>query len=387
MLKTLHLQNFTVFSDAHLTFSPGLNVIVGQNGTGKTHLLKAAYLMSRAWPDLMFKRAPLNQKRADAYFDDRLLGLFQPVKLDHLIRRGGGDEACIAAEVDAFIPTLRMMTAAEHTPMTAMQLALFPFGSLTEPLRWRISLKRAQEVALDETNAKLTASVIPHSDAVNAYVPKSIFIPSKEIVSLYEGLIALLDRYEIKLDATYGDLARSLNGPELSSVPILATGVLTELETALGGKLVLDAGRFVFLAHDGSQTEGPLMAEGFRKLATLLFLIQRGVIERQGETLFWDEPEANLNPAYIRLAANVLVSLAQRGVQVIIATHSLFLLRELEILLAHAAAPCPLARYFGLHAREGGVMLEQGEHIDDIGDIAALDESLKQSDRYLAMDD
>ena len=47
MLKTLELQNFTVFKEATLNFSPGLNVIIGENGTGKSHLLKLGYAMMR----------------------------------------------------------------------------------------------------------------------------------------------------------------------------------------------------------------------------------------------------------------------------------------------------------------------------------------------------
>jgi recombinational DNA repair ATPase RecF len=43
MLKNLHLRNLTVFPDANLQFADGLNLVVGENGTGKTHLLKAAY--------------------------------------------------------------------------------------------------------------------------------------------------------------------------------------------------------------------------------------------------------------------------------------------------------------------------------------------------------
>ena len=43
MLKRLHLQNFTVFADADFAFGPGLNVIVGTNGTGKSHVLKVGY--------------------------------------------------------------------------------------------------------------------------------------------------------------------------------------------------------------------------------------------------------------------------------------------------------------------------------------------------------
>ncbi|MCY4260004.1 MAG: AAA family ATPase [Rhodobacteraceae bacterium] len=43
MLKSLTIKDFTVFKDADLKFSRGLNVIVGANGTGKTHLLKLPY--------------------------------------------------------------------------------------------------------------------------------------------------------------------------------------------------------------------------------------------------------------------------------------------------------------------------------------------------------
>lgn len=45
MLKQMEIKNLTVFSDADLKFSPSLNIIVGENGAGKTHLLKLAYSM------------------------------------------------------------------------------------------------------------------------------------------------------------------------------------------------------------------------------------------------------------------------------------------------------------------------------------------------------
>ncbi|MFZ2754245.1 MAG: AAA family ATPase, partial [Lysobacteraceae bacterium] len=43
MLKQLTIKNLTVFPNAELTFGRRLNVIVGENGAGKTHLLKMAY--------------------------------------------------------------------------------------------------------------------------------------------------------------------------------------------------------------------------------------------------------------------------------------------------------------------------------------------------------
>jgi hypothetical protein len=81
--------------------------------------------------------------------------------------------------------------------------------------------------------------------------------------------------------------------------------------------------------------------------------------------------------------------LAQAGIQVIIATHSLFLARELEILVANSAHESKRVetQFFGLHKTpHNGVEVMQGDSIDDIGDVDALDASLQQSDRYLAME-
>jgi len=43
MLNNLTVKNLTVFPEIQLQFSQNLNVIVGENGTGKTHLLKILY--------------------------------------------------------------------------------------------------------------------------------------------------------------------------------------------------------------------------------------------------------------------------------------------------------------------------------------------------------
>src|SRR5690606_6976890 len=47
-VETLTCHHFRNIVDAQLTFSPGRNVIVGQNGQGKTNLLEGLYLLSHA---------------------------------------------------------------------------------------------------------------------------------------------------------------------------------------------------------------------------------------------------------------------------------------------------------------------------------------------------
>lgn len=42
-INNVRLTNITVFKNLDLNMSPGINIIIGENGTGKTHLLKMIY--------------------------------------------------------------------------------------------------------------------------------------------------------------------------------------------------------------------------------------------------------------------------------------------------------------------------------------------------------
>ena len=109
-------------------------------------------------------------------------------------------------------------------------------------------------------------------------------------------------------------------------------------------------------------------------------LISTGVLLEQGY-LFWDEPEANLNPKLIKMLAKVILALAEQGIQIFIASHSLFLLREIEVLVRDEyKVP---RRYFGLSLGEDGTVLEQADELEDIQTLVLLDEELEQADRYL----
>lgn len=368
MLKSLKLENFTVFANAELEFSPGINVIIGENGTGKTHLLKAGYCLNRAWRDLMRGHTHLSVKRAEVYFEKRLLGLYQADQLANLIR-WNSENACLSAEIDALIPTVFIATQEEEM---ARQKKPFPFGCLVEPLLWKLSIQKQSELV----------AAIPETAATNSEVERSIFLPSKEIVSFYEGLGGLLREYKLKLDATYEDLANSLDFPELNSPPELP--VIDELEGILGGRLQLEGKKLVFISKDGHRMETPLLAEGFRKLAMLPYFVRHGILRQKGETLFWDEPETNINPRLVTKLAESLITLAQQGVQIILATHSLFLLKEIDLqlqLAAESSNPVP-ARFFGLALGGNGVEISVGDVLEDIDPITALDMEIDQADRY-----
>lgn len=138
-------------------------------------------------------------------------------------------------------------------------------------------------------------------------------MPSKEMVSLFKGLIGLFDKYrDFPLDISYRDLAVAMSTLEPRDRPPLMSDVAQRMQSLLGGDLKLEKGELVFERADGSQMDIALMAEGYRKLAMLIYLLRYGVVER-GSTLFWDEPEANLNPAALKLLAEALYALGNAG--------------------------------------------------------------------------
>ena len=80
---------------------------------------------------------------------------------------------------------------------------------------------------------------------------------------------------------------------------------------------------------------------------------------------------------------SLLVQLASQGFQIILATHSLFLLKEFHI-LAHEQQTT--VRYFGLSAQPGeATQVTMRDSLELLPDIVALDAELDQSDRFQAV--
>jgi len=54
IIKKIKLENYTVFEDQQIEFCPGINIFIGENGTGKTNILKFASGNSRRFRCLMW---------------------------------------------------------------------------------------------------------------------------------------------------------------------------------------------------------------------------------------------------------------------------------------------------------------------------------------------
>lgn len=347
MLKRLEIKNFTVFPHAKIEWSRGLNVIVGENGTGKSQLMKLAYALS--YISSRFPHAPRHDKVAlQREIANKIVAVCKPEALGRLVSRQQGRNRC---EVKiSFVESLR---------------SGFAFSFATNSLEVRVS----RPLRVDRLMAG------------------PVFFPTHEMLSVFPGFISLYDERQIEFDETYYDLAKALDSPARKRHSKDVVVLIEELERLLEGHIVLEKGRFYLVAPGRGRFEAPLLAEGVRKLATLAFLLINGSLSNKG-TLFWDEPETNLNPKLIRSLASALFALGKHGYQVVLATHSLFLLRELKMLSDASKKrkeKSPAACYVGISKGkdEQSVRVVTSGSLDDIHPLTLLDEDIKQTERYL----
>jgi hypothetical protein len=202
---------------------------------------------------------------------------------------------------------------------------------------------------------------------------------------MYPGFVALYENNALQIDETYYDLCKALAKPLSRGRKLeVVTPLLQQVEAILQGQIELVNDRFYLQLKRGGRFEIPLVAEGFRKLGAIAYLLANGTLTRQS-ILFWDEPETNLNPAYMVRLAALLAEVAQNQTQVFIATHSLFMVRELSMLLDSSAYHTLPRRFFALDTDpdDRSVRVSQGRSAEEIEPIKSLDAEVEQSERYL----
>lgn len=96
MLTNASLKNLTVFSHAELTFAKGINIVTGENGSGKSHFLKALYSAIAASAEE--GRKPTASAPTKMHFQkvlaEKLVNVIRPEALGRLARRKQGRERC-----------------------------------------------------------------------------------------------------------------------------------------------------------------------------------------------------------------------------------------------------------------------------------------------------
>lgn len=260
MLNKLKLENFTVFEKIDLNFANNINIFIGENGTGKTHILKLLYSFLSVSEAKDISKMDLDLKLNKVF-------LPRDYALGRLVRR--------------------------------------------------VNKSSSAKIQVEFSSSKMTATITSHATKeINKKqgkllnVGKSTYIPVKEMLANAPGFRSLYSQREIHFEEVYYDIVDKAFVPLLKGPPDkIRKQLLEKLGSTISGKVIVKGEQF-FLKNPSGEIEFTLLAEGVRKLALLWILIQNGCL-LEGATLFWDEPEANLNPSIMPILVDILLKLSE----------------------------------------------------------------------------
>lgn len=287
-INQLKLENYTIFSELNIKFDSGINIFVGENGTGKTHILKLLYSASQS-------------SKVNTSFPHKIVSTMLPddYKISRLVTRNRGNHS-------AFVS----VNAYNEGSNTSRVLSL-EFSNKTK--KWDATVKG------EETWEREFKDV------------SSIFIPAKEILSNSYNLISAVEKNNVMFDDTYLDIINSAKiDVSVGRNSLERDKKLQRIEQIIAGKVLYNPLKDEFYLKKGnSKQEFNLVAEGIRKMALLWQLVKNGTLEN-GSILFWDEPEANINPSNIPVIVELLLELQKSGVQIFVSTHDYMLAKYFE---------------------------------------------------------
>lgn len=346
-IKSLSIKNFTAFREAHLEFSPGINVLIGENSTGKTHILKLIYALLQICQQTGGKQ---EKEVHELLASTTLHAVFKSENTTDLIRK------IVSRQFEEEkVAQVKLQYDSEYILYRWAAIADIPSS---EQFEWR------QSTLMNKS-------------------PKAILLPSRELLSIYPGFIATYQQREIPYDSTYLDLAVALNAnPLRQEIYNKVKHLIEPLETVIGPgeRISKEDDHFYLESPEGGKLEANLIAEGHRKLSMLAYLVRNGSLSPES-VLLWDEPEANLNPKLVTVVVDFLLNLANAGAQIFIATHDYLLSQELSLQAEYKGATN--IKFFSLYRENGqdGVLVETGDTLAEIQNNPILEEFIAHSER------
>lgn len=294
-VKKLTLNNFMLFERAEIDWGKNINVICGENSTGKTTLLKVMYSVLK--PLSKGNKEAINREMEEQLFVNKLQGVFRPdgMKIGRLVSRKQG-------------------------------------SNRTD---FEVLLDKNQKIAIGFGNRQENHADIKIDASKFSGTYDVIYIPTKEMISTTEHFASLYEEYHIDFEEMYYDLAKLLDRP-LSKGPNTneQNEVLKSFEEIMKGQIVQRDKKFYLKVRGEGEFEMGLLSDGYRKLAMIVYLILSGSMNKN-TILFWDEPETNMNPKTIRPIVQAVVALAKMGVQIFVTTHDYFVQQEFNMLTVY----------------------------------------------------
>lgn len=289
-IEEVQLKNFGMIEDFHCNQFSNINLIIGENGTGKTFLLKALYSAVKAMEE--YKRGdditPMN-----GILSEKLRWTFQVDKLGDMVSK------------------------------TTEEGLEFQMKIGKQKLGYQFSKSATSKVGTVETSAVGKEG-------------NSIFIPAKEVLSLFS---VILKSREIDkafgFDDTYYDLTKALRiSPSRGKNYSVFANSRKVVSDVIDGKVDYDenSGKWYYKNKKNQKFSIGATSEGVKKIAIMDRLLANGYLNTNS-IIFIDEIESALHPKAICQFLDMIDNIAnEMGLQVFITSHSYFVIKKLLLI-------------------------------------------------------
>jgi energy-coupling factor transporter ATP-binding protein EcfA2 len=329
MINSVQLKNFGPLVELDWQNLGPINLVIGNNGCGKSFLLKAMYSAVRTLED--YKRGD-NPDSAAEILINKLYWTFQAEKIGDLVTRPSDTALAFSMQFNQ---------------------QDFSYG-------------------FDKDTTKSINTLENHVPPPRT--DNSIFLPAKEVLSLHHLILKSRDQEKLfGFDDTYLDLAKALQGRPSDAFKHIGfagagSGVTpfgqgnffqpapsrkgygsddfnqsrNHLEEMIGGKIEYDDVKKRWYFRQGEQRfPMGVTAEGIKKIAILDTLLGNGYLS-ENSIIFIDEPESALHPEAISKLLDIIAILAKHGIQFFMASHSYFVIKKLFLIAQQQKISIPV---------------------------------------------
>lgn len=289
-INSVRLSNYAMIPNFTCNSFSNINLVIGENGTGKTFLLKALYSATRAMEE--YKRGD-DIKTINDVLAEKLRWTFQVDRLGDMVTRTSNESLNFDMELGADHIGYQFSSSATSKVVTA-----------TAPVGKR------------ETN--------------------SIFIPAKEVLSLYSIILKSRDvDMSFGFDDTYYDLAKALRissrrGKNYSTF----SNSRKMLNDVIDGKVEYNEtnGKWFYKNNRNQKFAIGATSEGIKKISIMDRLLSNGYLDNQS-IIFIDEVESALHPNAIFNYLDMIEKIAnEMDLQFFISSHSYFVIKKLALI-------------------------------------------------------
>ena len=340
-INKLEMDNFMIFNHLDVEFSPDINIISGENSTGKTALIKMLYSCLKGYSNACTSKGDITKEKVESMLVSKLQGVFRPDKdaVGRLVNRKQGSNR---ADIKV---------------------------SFCDDSVLQIGFGNRQEKHIEIIN----------NDILNLDKVSPVYIPPKEIISATENFGSLYQDYHIAFEETYYDLARLLERPLRKGPNTMEQNrVMKSFEQIVNGSVVQKDRNFYLKVKGSGEFEMGLVSEGYRKISTIMYLILSGSLSKDA-VLLWDEPETNMNPKMIKPMVEAIIELSRMGVQVFVTTHDYFVQQCFNMAAVYmncqSSTKQPLKyNFMSLYRTDNGIECETAEKLSDLEHNAVMEE-------------